>query len=105
MIPVARQRGLCVLKELGVRGWGGVSIYWILKMHVAVKPPSLLLMELPVLLGPSTGPNPLKSTLFANVVTFHQNVPASSQRIPFDTIMIRFRDLNARHTSMSVDVC
>ena len=64
-----------------------------------------LLMELLVLLGPSTGPNPWKSTLFVSVVTFHPNFPTSSQRIPFDTMMIRFRDLNTRHTSVSVDIC
>ena len=71
----------------------------------AVKPPSLLLIELPVSLGPSTGPYPWKSTFFVNVGKFHPNVPASSKRIPFDTTVIRFCDRNVRRTSMSVDIC
>ena len=62
-------------------------------------------MELSVLLGLSTGLYPWKSTLYVSSLTFHPNVPASSQRIPLDTMVIRFRDLNARHTSKSVDVC
>ena len=71
----------------------------------AVKPPSLLLMELSVLLGPSTGAHPWKSTLFVNLVTFLLNVPAFSQRIPFDTMVIHFHDQNVHHISMLVDIC
>ena len=70
-----------------------------------MRPPSSQLMELPVLMGPSTHSNTWKSTLFVGIVTFHLNIPASSRKIPLDTMVICFRDLNARHTYVSVDVC
>ena len=46
-----------------------------------------------------------RALLFVGVAAFHQNIPASSQRIPFNMTVIRFHDQNARHTIMSVDIC
>jgi hypothetical protein len=71
----------------------------------ALRPPSLLLVELPVLVGPSIGPYPWKRTLLVSIVIFHPNVTASSHGIPLDAMVSRFCDLKALHTSISVDIC
>ena len=71
----------------------------------ARRPPSLLLVELPVLLGPSTGPNPWERTLLFIGIIFHPQVPAFAQRILLEATVSRFRDLNALHKCISVDSC
>ena len=71
----------------------------------AVKPPSLLRVELPISIGPLTGPDPSKSGLCCDLVSFHPKVPAESVKLPSDAMIRRCFARNARHTSPSSASC
>jgi hypothetical protein len=71
----------------------------------AVKPPSSLLEELPMSIGPSTGPAPWYKVWCLSVVIFHPNVPAVGSRLPSEAMISRRRDRNALQSSMSVHCC
>ena len=70
----------------------------------AVNPPSSLLVELPISIGPSTGPAPVNNGLNLSHVIFQPNVPPVSRRLPSEAITSRRLDLNALHTSTSVAI-
>ena len=70
-----------------------------------MKPPSSLQVELPISIGPSTGPDPSNSGTCFDVVSFQPNVPALSVRLPSDAMMSRFLARKAFHTSTSLAIC
>ena len=71
----------------------------------AVKPPSSLRVELPISIGPSTGPDPPKSGVCFDVVSFHPKVPAVSVKLPSEAMIRRRFARNARHTATSSAIC
>ena len=52
-----------------------------------VKPPSSLLVELPISIGPSMGPDPKKIVTWLEVVSFQPKVPAVGRRLPSDAMV------------------
>jgi hypothetical protein len=70
-----------------------------------VKPPSLLLVELPISIGPSMGPDPKNSVTCLEVVSFQPKVLAVGRRLTSDAMVSLCFDRNAFHTSLSETFC
>ena len=52
-----------------------------------VNPPSSLLVELPISIGPSMGPDPKHNVTCLEVVIFQPKVPAAGRRLPLDAMV------------------
>ena len=71
-----------------------------------VNPPSSLRVELPISIGPSTGPNPKNSVACFAVLSFQPNIPAVIRiLLPSDAMVKHWRERKAFQISTSVASC